>query len=237
MPTNDTENIYSTEFENDPNPIPSTRVGYDNTESGLEATTVQGAIDELDSKIKASDEASEITYDNTESGLEATDVQGAIDEVTQDVSELKGIVDDNLLLKGYFNVNFTPENATFQTLFEQNGLYTILNNWLSTLETGEIAQILEIALAPSFSSYTLKPLFSKYYGKNDNFATTNCTGILYDATQQATYIDSCRVANTNSTIIKRTMDNTGTWSFSDLTSDTTPVTHIYLRVAKYRKNI
>ena len=81
MPTNNTENIYSTEFENDPNPIPSSKVGYDNTESGLEATTVQGAIDELDSKIKASDEASEITYDNTESELEATNVQSAIDEL------------------------------------------------------------------------------------------------------------------------------------------------------------
>ena len=81
MPTNNTENIYSTEFENDPNPIPSTKVGYDNSESGLEATTVQGAIDELDSKIKASDEASEITFDNIESGLEAENVQAGIDEI------------------------------------------------------------------------------------------------------------------------------------------------------------
>lgn len=90
MPTNNTENIYSTEFENDPNPIPSSRIGYDNTESGLEATTVQGAIDELDSKIKASDEASEITYDNTESGIEATNVQDAIDEIADDISNLEG---------------------------------------------------------------------------------------------------------------------------------------------------
>lgn len=87
MPTNNTENIYSTEFENDPTPIPSSKIGYDNTESGLTATTVQGAIDELDGKIKASDEADEISYDNTESGLEATNVQSAIDEIADVISE------------------------------------------------------------------------------------------------------------------------------------------------------
>lgn len=52
MPNNDTENIYSTEFENDPNPIPSSKIGYDNTESGLEAENVQAAIDEIDSLTK-----------------------------------------------------------------------------------------------------------------------------------------------------------------------------------------
>ena len=53
-------------------------VAYDNTESGLEATDVQAAIDELNSK---SGEAENVSYDNTESGLEATDVQAAVDEV------------------------------------------------------------------------------------------------------------------------------------------------------------
>lgn len=47
MPTNVTDNIYSTEYEDSGTPIPSTKIGYDNTESGLEATNVQGAIDEL----------------------------------------------------------------------------------------------------------------------------------------------------------------------------------------------
>jgi hypothetical protein len=48
MPSNDTENIYSTQFnEGEAQPIPATRIGYDNTASGLSATNVQTAIDEL----------------------------------------------------------------------------------------------------------------------------------------------------------------------------------------------
>lgn len=55
-------------------------VTYDNTGSGLTATNVQDAVDELASRpVVAS--ASDVTYDNTLSGLIATDVQDAIDEL------------------------------------------------------------------------------------------------------------------------------------------------------------
>ena len=48
MPSNDTQNIYSTPFnEGEAQPIPATRIGYDNIDSGLTATNVQGAIDEI----------------------------------------------------------------------------------------------------------------------------------------------------------------------------------------------
>ena len=53
---------------------------YDNTESGLDSTDVQGAIDELAAGAGGSTAAT-TTYDNTESGLEAENVQDAIDEV------------------------------------------------------------------------------------------------------------------------------------------------------------
>jgi len=59
-------------------------VSYDNSTSGLAATDVQAAIDEV---YAALDEADEIDYDNTTSGLAATDVQGAIDELVQDLSD------------------------------------------------------------------------------------------------------------------------------------------------------
>lgn len=49
-------------------------VGYDNTASGLTATNVQDAVDEVSN-------AGGVSYDNTESGLTATDVQGALDEI------------------------------------------------------------------------------------------------------------------------------------------------------------
>lgn len=54
-------------------------VTYDNTGSGLTATNVQDAIDEVVADIPAN--ASALSYDNTVSGLTATDVQNAIDEL------------------------------------------------------------------------------------------------------------------------------------------------------------
>lgn len=60
-------------------------ITYDNSASGLTATNVQAAIDELDTAIEGQDEASEISYDNSTSGLTATNVQDAIDEVDGDL--------------------------------------------------------------------------------------------------------------------------------------------------------
>lgn len=60
-------------------------ISYDNSTSGLTATDVKAAIDEVQSNIEGKDEASEISYDNTTSGLTATNVQTAIDEVDGDL--------------------------------------------------------------------------------------------------------------------------------------------------------
>lgn len=72
------------------------QVDYDNTGSGLTATEVQAAIDEVNAKAGVTSfhsrtgavqpaahdyDADQVDYDNTVSGLTATDVQGAIDEV------------------------------------------------------------------------------------------------------------------------------------------------------------
>lgn len=56
-------------------------VSYVNTTSGLTATDVQAAIDELAQGSGGTVEADDVSYDNTSSGLAATNVQGAIDEV------------------------------------------------------------------------------------------------------------------------------------------------------------
>lgn len=56
-------------------------VPYDNTGSGLTATDVQDAIDEVVADIPTGFSASAITYDNTGSGLTATNAQDAIDEL------------------------------------------------------------------------------------------------------------------------------------------------------------
>ena len=60
-------------------------VAYDNTESGLEATDVQGALDEVSN-------AEGVSYDNTESGLTATDVQDALDEVSSAIQNYSDII-------------------------------------------------------------------------------------------------------------------------------------------------
>lgn len=56
-------------------------VSYDNTLSGLTASDVQAAIDEVVSDIPTGFAATAITYDNTVSGLTASNVQAAIDEL------------------------------------------------------------------------------------------------------------------------------------------------------------
>lgn len=61
-------------------PIDAADVDYDNTGSGLTATDVQAAVDELAARPVVA-AAEDVTYDNTVSGLTATDVQAAIDEL------------------------------------------------------------------------------------------------------------------------------------------------------------
>lgn len=64
----------------------ATDIAYDNTTSGMTATTTQGALDELDDRLdNFSVSASQVSYDNTQSGLTATDVQAALDEIANDV--------------------------------------------------------------------------------------------------------------------------------------------------------
>ena len=61
-------------------------VSYSNSESGLTATNVQGAIDELKQEVEdipVVDNASDVNYDNTASGLTANNVQSAIDELCE----------------------------------------------------------------------------------------------------------------------------------------------------------
>ena len=65
---------------NNPPPVPDAEdIPYDNTTSGLTATDLQAAVDELAQGGSAA--ASAVSYDNTGSGLLATDVQDAIDEL------------------------------------------------------------------------------------------------------------------------------------------------------------
>lgn len=68
----------------------SDNVTYDPATSGLAATDVKAAIDELKTGLDNQNEASEIDYDNSTSGLTATDVQAALDEIDGKVDTIEG---------------------------------------------------------------------------------------------------------------------------------------------------
>ena len=53
MPSNDTQNIYSSEYGGEGAPIPATKISYDGTGTSIEANTVQGAITEVDTDLQS----------------------------------------------------------------------------------------------------------------------------------------------------------------------------------------
>ena len=80
--------------------LDSSDIDYDNTQSGLTATDVQEAIDELAQGGGGGGSAADITYDPTISGLSATDVQDAIDEVVTDLGDKQDEITASGILKG-----------------------------------------------------------------------------------------------------------------------------------------
>lgn len=87
MASNKTPHIYSAEYEKGSSAVPASSVIYNNTESGLEAVSAQGAIDEIVEDMKNL-VAGDIGYDNTASGLTAETAQAAIDEIEQQIDDL-----------------------------------------------------------------------------------------------------------------------------------------------------
>lgn len=65
--------------------MPADHVTYDPMSSGLVATNVQDAIDEITTRPAVLPTASDVSYSGTASGLSATNVQDAIDEVVTDI--------------------------------------------------------------------------------------------------------------------------------------------------------
>lgn len=65
-------------------------ISYNNGQSGMTATDVQEAIDELKSDLGNIElTANNVEYDNVTSGLQATNVQDAVDEITDNLSGFK----------------------------------------------------------------------------------------------------------------------------------------------------
>lgn len=57
MPSNDTENIYATQYGGEGEPIPATKISYNNTTSGLTADDIQEAVDEVALEAKGASQA------------------------------------------------------------------------------------------------------------------------------------------------------------------------------------
>lgn len=79
--------------------LDSSDIDYDNTASGLTATDVQEAIDEL-AQGGGGGSAADITYDPTTSGASATNVQDALDEAFGDLDDKQASITASGILKG-----------------------------------------------------------------------------------------------------------------------------------------
>ena len=107
---------------------------YDNSVSGMTATDVQAAIDEL---AAIDYDAEDIDYDNTTSGLTATDVQAAIDEVEGRVDTAESDIDD--LEEPVFTEAVTKINVASGDSYTT--LWGKVKKWFSDIATHDSASI------------------------------------------------------------------------------------------------
>ena len=110
MPSNDTANIYSTQYGGEGEPIPATKISYDNTNSGLTADDVQEAIDELAGNV-----------DDIETFLDDEYVSGAFQSlsVTADgVKTYSDLIDEMYpLMQAVTNGLANNEVCVFETAY------------------------------------------------------------------------------------------------------------------------
>ena len=80
MSSNNTENIYASEYASSGKPIPADIIGYDNADSGLTAENVQAAIDEIADAIEDIVEMPALPADSADGTyvLKATAADGVI---------------------------------------------------------------------------------------------------------------------------------------------------------------
>ena len=154
-------------------PSSATDISYDNTGSGLTATNVQDAIDEVLGDIPAN--AAAVSYDNTVSGLTATDVQAAIDElkalipatpqyVTTGLSTANAIINSG----GYYIDNGTVYvDITVTTIVPVAAGYGLINGFPQ---------------APGGANIHVTGTFNQCYIGNDSIAQTK---LFSDATMSS----------------------------------------------------
>lgn len=221
-------------------------INYDNTQSGLSATNVQAAIDELedeiDSIVPGGDvDAEDVGYNNITSGLTATNVQDAIDEVVDSVESVETTANTALqpsdVVSTYSATGTDPVNGTavasalsnsgFITAGTTLAHYGIADAYISggtiTLGNNSITPGTS-NFSGSFNDLTNKPTTIAGYGITDAFS-----GDFDDLTDKPTtlsgygitdaYISSGTITLGSNSITPGTSDFSG--DFDDLTNKPT----------------
>ena len=118
MPSNDTENIYATQYGGEGEPIPASKISYDGTGTSIEATTVQGAITELDmdlqstkddvSDLKTAISGTRLYVTNDAIGVTADGVKSYGDLLTELHTAVSALIaaleDDTFLVEKYLYI-------------------------------------------------------------------------------------------------------------------------------------
>ncbi len=132
MPTNNTENIYSTPFnEGEAQPIPASRISYDGTGTSIEATNVQAAITEVDTDLQSTKDdvdtlkteltsawvISDLGSDITIKGDGTKTLATLMGEMATAIEALKeSLADDERIMGKYFSISgigrFIPQYNT-----------------------------------------------------------------------------------------------------------------------------
>ena len=221
-------------------------INYDNTQSGLSATNVQAAIDELedeiDSIVPGGDvDAEDVGYNNITSGLTATNVQDAIDEVVDSVESVETTANTALqpsdVVSTYSATGTDPVNGTavasalsnsgFITAGTTLAHYGIADAYISggtiTLGNNSITPGTS-DFSGSFNDLTDKPTTIAGYGITDAFS-----GSFTDLTDKPTtlsgygitdaYISGGTITLGNNSITPGTSNFSG--AFNDLTGKPT----------------
>ncbi len=182
-------------------------VDYDNTGSGLTATNVQEAIDEVYGDIPTSFDADDVTYDNTTSGLTATNVQDAIDELAQGSGGAEhGLYE--LWANSDISASFAPQTITFET-DKINNIDAFV--FVCESSAGELyaAQWLEIEKSKAQASpFAEVKLVIPYYSTGIHYCRRSITDMVISGTNVSVtwaggYLDS--TANNNALIPVRVL--------------------------------
>lgn len=137
--------------------VDSDKIGYDNLTSGLSATNVKSALDELKSdidNIQVTPDADDVGYDNTTSQMTATDVQGAIDELKSDIDS-KGTASMNAT-SGQSNQYTIADGQTSSNFYNKAGVDNVLGNYQPKVTASTTD------LTPSVSSLATGNLYVVY---------------------------------------------------------------------------